>query len=37
MVIDMDSTIDNIIRFRPISRTLRDRKLDYSEPPPSSS
>ena len=32
MVIDMDSTTDNIVSFRPIDRTLRDRKLDYVEP-----
>ena len=32
MVIDVDSTTDNIVSSRPIGRTLRDRKLDYSEP-----
>ena len=32
MVIDVDYTIDNITRFRPIGCTLRDRKLDYAEP-----
>ena len=32
MIINVDSTTDNIFSFRPIGRTLRDRKLDYSEP-----
>ena len=36
MVIDMDSTIEKIVSFRPIGCTLRDRKLDYAEPRPSS-
>ena len=36
MVIDVDSTTDNIVSFCPICRTLTDRKLDYSEPRPSS-
>ena len=34
MVIDMDSTTDNIFSFRPTCLTLRDRKLDYVEPRP---
>ena len=37
MVINRDSTTDNIVSFRPIDRTLRDRKLDYVEPRPDSS
>ena len=32
MVIDVDSTTDKIVSFLPISRTLRDRKLNYTEP-----
>ena len=36
MVIDMDSATDNIFIFRPISCTLRYRKLDYAEPCPAS-
>ena len=36
MVIDVDSTTDNIFSFQPIGRTLRDRKIDYAEPRPDS-
>ena len=32
MVINVESTTDNIVSFFPISRTLRDRKLNYTEP-----
>ena len=32
MIINVDYTTENIFSFRPIGRTLRDRKLDYSEP-----
>ena len=32
MVIDVESTTDNIFSFRPIGRALRDRKLDYGNP-----
>ena len=32
MVIYLESTTDNIVSFRLISRTLRDRKLNYAEP-----
>ena len=34
MVIVVEPTTDNIVRFRPIGCTLRDRKLDYAEPRP---
>ena len=36
MVINVDSTTDNIVSFRPIGRALRDRKLNYAEPRPAS-
>ena len=36
MVIDVDPTTDKIVSFFPIGRTLRDRKLDYVEPCPTS-
>ena len=36
MVIDVDSATYNMISFRPISRALRYRKLDYAEPHPAS-
>ena len=32
MVIDVESTTDNIFSFRPIGRALRDRKLNYAKP-----
>ena len=37
MVMDVDSTTDNIISFQPIDDTLSNRKLDYAEPRTSSS
>ena len=36
MVIDVDSTTDNIFSFRLIGRALKYRKLDYAEPRPAS-
>ena len=36
MVIDVDSTTDNIFSFRPIGRALRYHKLDYMESCPAS-
>ena len=36
MVIDVDSTTDNIFSFRPIGRALQDCKLNYAEPRPAS-
>ena len=36
MVIDVDSTTDNIVSFRLIGRALRDRKLNYVESCPAS-
>ena len=32
MVFDMGYTTDSIVSFRPIGRTLRDIKIDYTEP-----
>ena len=36
MIIDVDSTTDNIARFQTTSCTLRYCKLDYAEPCPAS-
>ena len=36
MVINVESTIDNIVSFRPIGCTLRDFKLNYAETCPAS-
>ena len=36
MVIDVEYVTENIVSFRLISCTLRDRKIDYVEPRPAS-